>query len=1159
MIPGRVEISGHFSGYRALAVLTGLLCLMSAAAAAAPEGRLRLLLLSGKNNHAWQETTPALKKIYEGSGRFSVDVVDNPAGCDLTTLKDYDVIVSNWTNFPSRSRDWGAAVEDALLDFVRSGRGFVLFHAAGATFPGWPEYLELTGASWGKNSAHGTYHAFNVSVVDKSHAVTSRTGDFVMTDELWHRLDVRLSAHVLCEAYSAAAEGGTGRWEPVAFTTRFGGGRGFYLVLGHDVRAMADPNWRLLMLRGTEWAATGQATVEIPGDIAETLGEGVAYSRDKSREGLAAIERLVASTSRNPALRQKLAAALAGLLASDATGDFKEFLCGQLSLIGTAAEVPYLVKLLGDEKLGLAGRAALERLPGEESSAVLRESAKDLSGLPLIGVINALGARRDALAVPILSRYLRRKERPDSETAAAAVQALGAIGGAAAARSLRAFEGRATAGLRALADDSLMRCAEGFASAGRTSEALRLYNRLIKPPRPDRIRAAAFLGYADSRKDRARRLVLKALRGPDDAVRLAAIQALMDQSRKDLAGPASGLLDRLPDSIKPRLIYALSQLGDPAALPEIERALMSRSQPVRLAAILAVGRLGDASSVRRLSDLIPGADKIDVGAIRESLARLPGPGVDERLIAALDGQPEAAVRLEIVTALTARDCRQAAPALVRSAREADGRVRQASLKALGALGYPEICPALIAMLGESALENERPQIEGALVSIVRRDASSGLARDLVLDALPSSKPGATEVVLRVLGTIGGERSLQAVRAYLGDQNSTVRAAAVQSLSAWPDAAALPVLLDFARTCQDPAPKALALRGAAGLIEKAGRMPVAEREGALEQALRLADLAETQKLLISVLGKLPSRVALSLVMPFLERPEVTDEAAAAVAEISQAIGAQHPETARGAVRHALHRVKTPETAGRLIAVSSALGQPAGPKKITIAVITGGHDFDQAPFFQMLDSLPDVEFVHLPQADESEAFEDIADWSYDAILLYGMMQKISPLGRGNFIRLLDGGVGLLALHHASSAFQDWPEFSKIIGCRYSLAASGSGSGRTKASAFLHDVDFSIRIADPAHPVVRGIEDFPVHDETYRDCWFARDARVVLSTDAPSSDKPLATAKTYRRANVVYLQPGHGPSIFSVESYRKLIGQAVCWCAEPRQGGTAVRGLT
>ncbi|MBA7592915.1 hypothetical protein ES708_35117 [subsurface metagenome] len=52
--------------------------------------------------------------------------------------------------------------------------------------------------------------------------------------------------------------------EPVVLCTHFGKGRGYYIVLGHDVRAIENLGFQTLMLRGTEWAATNKVTIPIP-------------------------------------------------------------------------------------------------------------------------------------------------------------------------------------------------------------------------------------------------------------------------------------------------------------------------------------------------------------------------------------------------------------------------------------------------------------------------------------------------------------------------------------------------------------------------------------------------------------------------------------------------------------------------------------------------------------------------------------------------------------------------------------------------------------------------------------------------------------------------------------------------------------------------------
>ena len=106
--------------------------------------KLRVLIFSGLNNHDWRSTTPAIEKMFRDCSRFgTVDVTDTPADLDAGRLAAYDVIVSNWTPYPDTRRTWRPELEAAFLDFVRSGGGFVVIHAAACTFQVWPEFQDL--------------------------------------------------------------------------------------------------------------------------------------------------------------------------------------------------------------------------------------------------------------------------------------------------------------------------------------------------------------------------------------------------------------------------------------------------------------------------------------------------------------------------------------------------------------------------------------------------------------------------------------------------------------------------------------------------------------------------------------------------------------------------------------------------------------------------------------------------------------------------------------------------------------------------------------------------------------------------------------------------------------------------------------------------------
>ena len=266
--------------WRAAVVAAGLGAAAWTAQAAEPAAaggaKLRILILSGANNHNWKATTPVLQKMYEESGRFTVDVTTNVPALTGADFAKYDALVSNYTTYPNiAGHRWPAATEQAFLDYIRSGHGFVLFHAASTAWGDWPEFTDLIGLSWqkdaaGKNiSGHGGQHAFTVKIVDAEHPVTKGMKDFVhVKDELYHRQLLHSTAHVLATTFSDPAFRGSGTNEPMVVVTEPGKGRVFHTAMGHDPSPMACAGFQTLMLRGTEWAASGKVTIPIPADWA---------------------------------------------------------------------------------------------------------------------------------------------------------------------------------------------------------------------------------------------------------------------------------------------------------------------------------------------------------------------------------------------------------------------------------------------------------------------------------------------------------------------------------------------------------------------------------------------------------------------------------------------------------------------------------------------------------------------------------------------------------------------------------------------------------------------------------------------------------------------------------------------------------------------------
>ncbi len=235
--------------------------------------KLWALLVTGQNNHNWRLTSPHIEKFLEATGRFEVNTTEDPGTylADKKNLAGYDVIVLNY-NGPR----WGAAADANFLEAVRNGKGVSVIHAANNAFSGWADYDRIIGIGWRQGAGHGAYHEFDVNYVVTDHPITRGLPDMkAHPDELYHRLTVTPDEPmtILATAFSDKSTGGTGAAEPMALVKTFGQGRVFHTPLGHDLRAMQDPQFMLLAARGTEWAATGKVTVtSIPSVVPAAAG-----------------------------------------------------------------------------------------------------------------------------------------------------------------------------------------------------------------------------------------------------------------------------------------------------------------------------------------------------------------------------------------------------------------------------------------------------------------------------------------------------------------------------------------------------------------------------------------------------------------------------------------------------------------------------------------------------------------------------------------------------------------------------------------------------------------------------------------------------------------------------------------------------------------------
>jgi len=219
-----------------------------------------------------------------------------------------------------------------------------------------------------------------------------------------------------------------------------------------------------------------------------------------------------------------------------------------------------------------------------------------------------------------------------------------------------------------------------------------------------------------------------------------------------------------------------------------------------------------------------------------------------------------------------------------------------------------------------------------------------------------------------------------------------------------------------------------------------------------------------------------------------------------------------------------------------------------KIIHVLITSGGHGFEEKPFFEMFDKMQGISFHHIQLPDSMDLLKPGLEEKFDVIVMYDMMgDSINPAQKQAFINLLKNGIGIVSLHHNLGAYPDWYEFKNIIGGKYIFNPGVYNGNKYAGSSYTHDVDFTVKIADKNHPITKGVNDFIIHDETYKDFHTAPNVQVLLTTDSPLADPEVAWVQQYGNSPVFYLQLGHDSMAWENPGFSRLLQNAICWAGK------------
>ena len=220
-----------------------------------PERILYFTYSAGYRHDVIPLSKEILIQLGRNSGVFEVTITEDTSEFSTENLERYAAVMFYTTGELPMSD----AQKTALLNFVRSGRGFLGVHSATDTFYTWPDYLDLVG---GYVNGHPWHQAVTIEVVDPGDPLVAFLGNSLQVEDEIYQIsdfDYRGSRVLLRLDQSSVDLSKTGVHQrfygwPLAWTRFYGEGRVFYTALGHEPSVWQDARYQRILTNAILWS-----------------------------------------------------------------------------------------------------------------------------------------------------------------------------------------------------------------------------------------------------------------------------------------------------------------------------------------------------------------------------------------------------------------------------------------------------------------------------------------------------------------------------------------------------------------------------------------------------------------------------------------------------------------------------------------------------------------------------------------------------------------------------------------------------------------------------------------------------------------------------------------------------------------------------------------
>ncbi|GAB3173648.1 family 16 glycoside hydrolase [Telluribacter humicola] len=586
------------------------------------------------------------------------------------------------------------------------------------------------------------------------------------------------------------------------------------------------------------------------------------------------------------ALRKMAAEAYGEALGKLTDSQNKVFLIYQLQTVGKNESVPVLQSYLKDEKLSGPAARALVKIGTPEAGQALLSALNGTSGTTQLSLVEALGDSRFTQAAPAIEKLV---DAQDNNLRKVALYSLASIGAPSSEKILAQAADKATfiyneANATAAYLYYLSRLAEG----GNRPVAEKAAADLLKKSagaNQVHTRTAALKLLVDMQGEASVPTLISAMGSDNAAYRAAALKYA--QAHTGVASTALWLkaLKKAKPNVQAEIINMMGMAGAKDALPAITKAINSKDNGVKLAAIKAAGRVGQDAAINDLMTVLKKGSAEEVQAVKNALLTMKGNTVVDKVAATLPSMP-AGAQAALIDVLAARAADTKMDVVLKQLNSSDAGVKKSALAALKHMATQKDLPTLFTLMDASGQLSEVQEFQNAVIAAVKGAGTQAQQADLILKQMNSTAADKKNRYYQVLASVGGDKALQTVVSAYNGGDAASKLASLTALTNWTDASAANELYTISKNTTNAEHLDQAVQGYVKAVSKAKENPV-QKVLKLRKALEVAKTSAQKEIVLKELQRNRTFNAMLVAGDYLDDPQLQQAAAQAVMNIALA--------------------------------------------------------------------------------------------------------------------------------------------------------------------------------------------------------------------------------------------------------------------------------